>query len=301
MFRSIVDDVKQNFTQGTMVTKLIIINVAIYVVAALLIAFSKLYPFNDIILNYFAIHGSPGNFLWKPWTFITNMFLHTSLGHILWNMIGLHLFGNIAGDLLGDKRILPLYIFGGLIAAITFILTSQIRGLDDSFALGASGSIMAIVMTAGLVAPDYEIRLLLIGNVKIKFIVAIFLFFDIIGSQGMDNSGGHYAHLGGMFAGFLFIMLYKKGYDILKPFEQVFNYLSNGAKFERPRPMPKMKVEYGGKSLASKSQSRPNTSPINKIDFQHKLDTILDKINADGYERLTKEEKDFLKEASKKG
>ncbi len=300
MFRSIIDDVKQNFAIGNMVTKIIIVNVMIFIVAALLIAFSALYPFNDFIDNNFAISASPGIFLYKPWTFITNMFLHTGLFHVLWNMVGLNMFGRIVGDLLGDRRILPLYVFGGLLAAITFIVTSQIRGMDMAYAMGASGSVMAIAMTAGLVAPDYLVRLILIGDVKIKYIVFAFLFFDIIGSQGMDNSGGHYAHLGGMLAGALFIFLYKEGYDILLPFERMFNFLSNGTTYKKPASKSKMRVEHRSEVLANQQQKK--SKPINSevLSHQEKLDHILDKINVKGYAKLSDEEKTFLREASKK-
>lgn len=299
MFKSIIDDVKQNFAIGNMVTKIIMINVIIFIVAALLIAFDKLYPFSAFINDYFAIHSSPKDFLYRPWTLITHMFLHVNLFHVLWNMVGLNLFGRIVGDLLGDRRILPLYIFGGLMACIVFIISSQLRG-QMSFALGASGSIMAMAMTAGIIAPDYLVRLLLLGDVKIKYIVFAFLFFDIIGTQGMDNSGGHYAHLGGMLGGFLFIFLYKKGIDVLLPMEQLFSFMSTGIGSSKTAPKPRMRVEHRSEVLVSQQQKKRKSSPIDGLTFQEKLDYILDKINLKGYDKLTEEEKAFLKEASKK-
>lgn len=299
MFKSIIDDVKQNFAIGNMVTRIIMINVIVFIVAALLIAFDKLYSFSGFINEYFAIHSSPSVFLYKPWTFITHMFLHVNLFHVLWNMVGLNLFGRIVGDLLGDRRVLPLYIFGGLMACIVFIVSSQLRG-QLSIALGASGSIMAMAMTAGIIAPNYLVRLLLLGDVKIKYIVFAFLFFDIIGSQGMDNSGGHYAHLGGMLGGFLFIFLYKKGIDVLLPFEHLFNFISTGISRNRTAPKPRMRVEHRSEVLVSQQQKKRKSSPIDGLTFQEKLDYILDKINLKGYDKLTEEEKAFLKEASKK-
>jgi membrane associated rhomboid family serine protease len=300
MFKSIIDDIKQNFAIGNMVMKLIIVNVLIFAVAALLIAFGALYPFSEFIYNNFSISADPGKFLYKPWTLITNMFLHTGLFHILWNMVGLNLFGRIVGDLLGDKRVLPLYIFGGLVAGLTFIVSSQIRGMELAYALGASGSIMAFAMTAGLIAPNYLVRLLLIGDVKIKYIVLAFLFFDIIGSQGMENSGGHYAHLGGMLAGFLFIFLYKKGFDILMPFDSFFNLLSKGNESIKPVTRAKMKVEHRSETLVSQQQKKMKMPLSEEFSFQERLDHILDKINIKGYNKLSEEEKIFLREASKK-
>ena len=121
MFRSIVDDIKLNFNTGNMVTKLIIVNVGVFVITALLFAFSKLYPFDDWIYKYLCLSGQPYHFLTRPWTFITHLFVHCGIFHLLWNMVGLNLFGRITGDLLGDRRILPLYIFGGLISGLIYL------------------------------------------------------------------------------------------------------------------------------------------------------------------------------------
>ncbi len=301
MFKSIIDDVKHNFTIGNMVTKLIIINIIIYIVAALLIAFSRAtIPFDVFIDNQLALSAQPIKVLMKPWTLISHMFLHTGLGHVLWNMVALNLFGRITGDLMGDRRILPLYFFGGLVAAAIFIVSSQLNGFPNFTAQGASGAIMAIAMTAGLIAPDYNVRLLLLGDVKLKYILFVFLFFDIIGTQAFDaggNSGGHFAHLGGALAGVLFIYFYRKGSDILLPFERMINYLS-GIKNPQPKQQPKSKlrVEYRSENIGKPKTSISSNSPS----FQDKLDLILDKINVQGYEKLTQEEKDFLKEASNK-
>ena len=299
MFKSIIDDVKQNFSMGNMVTRLMIVNVAVFIVSALLIAFSRLYPFDTFIYKYFALSALPSVFLYKPWTFLTHMFLHTGLYHILWNMVGLNLFGRITGDLLGDRRILPLYIFGGLLSAAAYIASYHIfANVHGAIAMGASGSIMAIAMTAGLIAPDYIVRLLLIGDVKIKYIVFAFIFFDIIGTQATENTGGHFAHLGGALAGLLFIFLYKKGFDVLLPFERLFGFIAQSTEQKAPvKYRPRLKVEHRAESLVKRVSSHLQED---ELPYQEKLDRILDKIKEKGYDKLTKEEKEFLKEASNK-
>ncbi|MBK8701986.1 MAG: rhomboid family intramembrane serine protease [Saprospiraceae bacterium] len=300
MFKSIIDDIKLNFSLGNMVTKLIIVNIGIFVITALLFAFSKLYPFDTFILEYMALSGEPSYFLTRPWTFISHLFIHGGLFHLLWNMVGLNLFGRITGDLLGDRRILPLYIFGGLIAGITYIVSYHtILHLSSSFAMGASGSIMAIAMTAGLIAPDYIVRLLLIGDVKIKYIVAAFIFLDIIGTQTNDNTGGHFAHLGGALAGLIFIFMYRKGFDVLLPFEKLFNLFDPGARPVRNAPRTRLKVEHRAENRSIK-RMQPGSDKNQLLTFQEKLDSILDKIKDQGYEKLTTEEKEFLRDASNK-
>lgn len=299
MFRSLADDIRQNFNTGNMVTKLIIVNVAVFVVTALLFAFSKLYPFDNWIHQYLCLSARPDYFLYRPWTFITHLFIHGGVFHLLWNMVGLNLFGRITGDLLGDRRILPLYIFGGLISGLIYLLSVNfILHAPNSFAMGASGSIMAIAMTAGLIAPDYIIRLLLIGDVKIKYIVAAFIFLDILGTQAEVNTGGHFAHLGGALAGLMFIFLYKKGYDVLLPFEKLQQALTFQPKANKHiEHRAKMRVEH--RSVRSQSMLT-RKSQEESLPFQEELDRILDKIKEKGYEKLSQEEKAFLKKASEK-
>jgi membrane associated rhomboid family serine protease len=297
MLKSILDDIRQNFNIGNMVAKLIIVNVIVYVVCALLSAFSAVYPFQTLIVDNLGLKGDLLHLIYKPWTLITNMFLHLGFFHILWNMVGLNLFGRITGDLLGDNKILPLYLLGGLVAALVYIVSYQLIGRISLYdaAYGASGAVMAIVMVAGMIAPDYIVRLLLIGDVKIKYLVFAFIFFDIIGTQGL-NSGGHFGHLGGAFAGLMYITLYKRGYDLLTPFNFVINFFTT-------REVPKTNYSRQKSPLTVVHRGGSRAGVFHESDedgFQEKLDKILDKIKQVGYEQLSKEEKEFLKEASKK-
>jgi membrane associated rhomboid family serine protease len=295
MFRSIYDDVRRGLQTGNMVNRLIIINVIIYVVVALLFAFSHTIRFDKFLTDHLAISNDWKTLLYNPWTVLTHMFMHAGFGHILWNMVGLNLFGSIVGDLIGDRRILPMYLFGGIFGAIFFILATLLMG-HISTAMGASAAVMALAVTAGLIAPDYGIRLLLIGDVKLKYIVFVFIFFDIIGTQSGINSGGHFGHLGGALAGFLFFSLYNKGVDILLPLERLINFIQNlfvtTSRSSAPY-RPVMKVEYGSGNSSKKSSTLPSISK------QERVDLILDKINEKGYDNLSSEEKEFLKNASK--
>lgn len=300
MFQSILDDIKYNFKMGNTVTRIIILNVVIFVIAALIVAFSGMGPGQKgsielFMENNFFISALPQIFILKPWTLITYMFMHVSFMHILWNMIGLNMFGTIMGDLLNDRRIMPLYILGGIVGAICYMVAFRFsNGMMGSPMLGASASIMAIAAATGLVAPDYNIKLLLIGNVKLKYIVLAFVFFDIIGTQGASNTGGHFAHLGGLGLGFLFAVILKNGTDITLPLQKLFSWLSTTGEFNLPlKNRTVMKVKHRSERLG----------PKGKMDDQEfdpeRLNRILEKIKVAGYNNLSAEEKDFLNKASR--
>ena len=107
MFASILDDIKNSFRSGDKITRIIIINIAIFVVTALINAFAPSF-YQGTLVHWIAVPGDPVSLLFKPWTIFTYMFVHADLWHIFWNMIILYWFGRIVGDMIGDKHILPI-------------------------------------------------------------------------------------------------------------------------------------------------------------------------------------------------
>ena len=300
MLKSIIDEIQKSFRTGNMITRLIIINLSLYFVFALVEAFTPAgSTFFIRFRDFFTLPGNPLQLLFKPWTLITHMFIHSGFFHVGWNMLFLYWFGRITGDLLGDRRILPLYFAGGFAGALAYILSFQIIPGIGSQAMGASAAVMAIVVAAGAVAPDYIIRLILIGDVKLKFIVLFVILIDIIGAAGNTNSGGHIAHLGGAVLGFIFVRQLQQGVDFLHPLEKwinnIFDFLA-GRTSSVKMPRSPLKVKY----KASVGRKRTGGQGDHDLSFQEKLDHILDKIKAHGYESLTEEEKEFLFQASKK-
>lgn len=302
MFKSILDDIKYSFDSGNMIVRLIIINVAAFVFMALLKAFTPSgSAFYATLESYLALPGDPIKLLTRPWTLLTHMFIHAGFWHLLWNMLFLYWFGKITGDLLGDKRILPLYLMGGFIGAIAYLISYQIfPSMIGSFALGASAAIMAIVVAAGATAPDYIMRLILIGDVRLKYIVLFVILMDIIGAAGNSNTGGHIAHLGGAAFGFLFVRQLREGIDLVEPLGNFIARIQkwyNGTGGEKVKKKSPLKVKY---KTAKQSGKKGKSSAPRSESFQEKLDAILDKIKENGYESLTAEEKEFLFQASKK-
>ena len=169
--------------------------------------------------------------------------------------------------------------------------------------MGASGAVMAIVVASGVISPDYNMRLLFIGDVKLKFIVALLVFLDLIAIADNINTGGHFAHLGGALFGWLFVARLREGVDYSVPvnklFDQLNEFFRNAFSGEKSRKRPRPRVVF--KNTDAKGRSKPYAvSDEENTSYQAKLDAILDKIKKNGYESLSSEEKEFLFNASKK-
>ncbi|MFZ1750542.1 MAG: rhomboid family intramembrane serine protease [Saprospiraceae bacterium] len=294
MFRSIANDVRSSFDYGNMMVKLVIINVVIFMITAIIHAFAPTF-YQSSILPYLALPGDLHTLMYRPWTLISHMFLHAGVWHLAWNMIIFYWFGNIAGDLLGDKRILPVYLIGGLVGALFYLTSFQFAAGIGGYALGASAAILAVVFTAVATAPDYSVSLILIGSVRIKFIGLFILFFDIIGAGSSDNSGGHIAHIGGALFGFLFVYLLRKGTDLSVIFSRENSMFTRRRKAKMKPPNTKLKVAHKADSLTIRQKENQSKTE----NLTDRVDVILEKIKRNGYDSLTDEEKDVLYKASK--
>lgn len=302
MLESIKDDIKKTFEYGNMVNRILIINLAVFVVIILLKVF--LQPFEGVyesILRNLQISADPVRTFLRPWTFISHMFLHVGVWHIAWNMILFYWFGKIVGDLLGDNKILAIYIYGGLFGGLIFMLSFNLLGMGAiGFAHGASAAVMAVIMVAALVAPDYNLRLLLIGDVKIKYVALAMIILDIAGTAGDYNTGGHFAHLGGVFFGWFYVYQLRAGNDMAIGFNRMLDKIQSlFSKKETAKEKSPLKVKYKAKDISSKARGN-RRSDNNNVPFQERVDAILEKIKAHGYDNLTDEEKEFLFQASKK-
>jgi membrane associated rhomboid family serine protease len=233
-----------------------------------------------------------------PWVILTHMFTHVGLLHMVFNMLVLYWFGRIAGDLLGDHRMLPLYIYSGLTGALIYLLSAPLF-YPGSTLHGASGAIMGIVAAAGITAPDYQMRLLLFGDVKLKYIVFGLLVIYLVSLASLDNAGGQMAHFGGAAFGFFYVHMLRQGHDLTKGFRRLQNFFKR-----KPRPLArpvkrKVPLEIRYKSGARQHDIKPSTSEF-YMGEQERLDAILEKIKKTGYHSLNDEEKKFLDDASQK-
>ncbi len=234
-----------------------------------------------------------------PWTILSHMFTHIGFFHILFNMLVLYWFGRIAGDLLGDHRMLPLYIYSGLAGALMYLLTAPLIYEGGSNLHGASAAIMGIVAAAGITAPDYQMRLLFLGDVRLKYIVAGLLVIYVIGIASMENIGGHMAHLGGAAFGFFYVHMLRQGLDLTSGFRKLFSWIKKSPRIP-PQPVKrKVTMEVRHRTAHRKSDVQAPQQRSYRDD-QERLDLILDKIKQSGYQSLNEEEKKFLHDASQK-
>lgn len=287
MFQSIWSDIKYEYAKKeNYLMRIILINIAIFVVANLAWFIQRVSPLPTFewIDKALAMPVPLMKVIYKPWTFFTTFITHYDFFHILSNMIGLYWFGRIVEDLIGAKKILAIYILGGMVSSVTVLLFYNtipyfVAQNTDVTIIGASGSVFAIAVAAATIAPNYSLNLLLFGPVKIKYIVAVYIFLSFIGTTGA-NAGGHLAHLGGAFFGFLFISSLKNGRDFGRPVYWILSLFD---------PKPKLKITHRNSSVKREGNETPN---------QDEIDRILDKINRSGYESLSKEEKQKLFKAS---
>ncbi len=311
MIGTLLDDVKREFRSGSMITRLIIINVAVFVVINLVHilifppgnAGSLHAAIYDNILYFFCMSSDLWHIIKHPWVIITNAFLHEGFMHVLFNMLFLYWFGRIVNDLIKEHHVLPIYILGAIAGGFTFFITANLLPYGDissPYALGASAGVMAIVLASGTLAPDYQMNLLFVGPVKLKYIAATLVFLDLITTSRGGNTGGAFAHMGGALFGFLYVKLLRSGNDMSVPFNRVFYGITNffkGLFKSKKKRSSKVKVAY-----RNKGKIFGNASSDHEVDLSHqeKLDAILDKIKKAGYESLTEDEKEFLFKASKK-
>ena len=290
---NIINRLQYEYQKGSMIMKLIMINVAIYIITNIVFAFGALFQVDlqSVFLDWFAVHSNLKHLLYTPWTLITSGFIHGGLFHILFNMLWLYWIGRILEEYIGSRKILPLYIYAVIAGCIFFIVAYNVFPLFQdvapiAYARGASAAVAAIVWATVTLLPNHTIRLFLIGTVPLIYIAAFMSAWDLI-NIASSNAGGAIAHLGGALMGFLYIKLYQNGTDLSTGFNKLMDWI---ATLFQGRKKPNLKVKY------SKPSNQPTHSTKRQKNKQkeQQLNTILDKIGSSGYESLSKEEKEFL-------
>ncbi len=292
-----LDDLKKFFRSKNMLVRLIIINVAVWLFIRFIDVVFDLFltSHTQDIIDWLAVPASLDRLILRPWTIFTYMFLHYEFWHILFNMLWLYWFGRIFLEYLNEKQLLTTYILGGLAGAAFYILSYNIfpkfqSVYLESVALGASASVMAIIVAISYYVPNYRIYLLFLGPVKIIYIALFSIVLDIIMIRSA-NSGGHLAHLGGALYGFSSIYLLRKGIDFSKILD-FFSFKNFKNSYQRPKKTRFKNVYTNQRPLSDEDYN------YQKKIYQKRIDSILDKISKSGYESLTKEEKELLFKSS---
>ncbi len=279
---SILDDLKMQYQFGGIAFKLIFWNVLCFLVSVLFFYQFQLGIFN--FPNWIALSSDPTIFITQPWTLISYAFFHHGFGHLFFNMMVLHFSSMLFLTFFNSKQFLGLYLFSALFSGIAFVTGYYFLHLSSSM-VGASAAIMAILVATTTYRPLMNVRLMLLGNVKLWHITAVILVLDFMQFK-IENTGGHIAHLSGAFFGFIFIKLLQNGIDLSR-------ILTNPFKKSKRAPFRKVHKNY------TKSTPKPSSRIVVKDKTEQQIDEILDKISQSGYDCLTQEEKEFLFKAGK--
>ncbi len=262
----------QNIKATSLLVQLIIINVAVFLI--LNIASN----FQVDIMSYVGVPSNLAELCFKPWTLITHMIAHKDLGHVFYNMMSLFFFSTIFLQILDEKKLLFLYVFGSLSGIALYLTFAQFVPsiVGSGYAFGASASVMAIAVAIGTYMPEYRFGMMFFGEVVLKWVVLIVFVLSVIIDFSV-NTGGKIAHLGGSVFGLIYALQLKKGNDISLWFQNLI----------WRRKKTKLKVVH---------YKKVDDYTYNEIkrDEEAELNYLLDKINKSGYESLSKKEKETL-------
>lgn len=298
----IITDLKQAFKRGNIVLRLIYINVGVFVLYSLTSVCFQLFNRSVAdIFYWFELPASFMRFLYQPWSLVTYMFMHADILHILLNMLWLYWFGMLFLQFFSSKHLRGIYFFGGLCGGILYMLSFNLFpyfaiAVDNSLLVGASASILAIVVAVAYREPDYPVRLFILGVFRLKYLALFTVLLDLVFLTS-GNAGGHIAHLGGALAGLWFAFSLKKGTDLTLWINKILDGIESLFHRNTWKRKPKMKVYH---TTSHTSREKDYDYNARKKSRSDEIDRILDKLKKSGYDSLTTEEKKNLFDASKR-
>lgn len=258
---------------------------------------SSLPLFYSQFLDWVSLPAQVDKLASRPWTIFTYMFTHERVWSLIGSLLWLWGFGYILQDLTGNKKLIPIYIYGGLAGALFFVITlysiptlrADIGSVEPM--IGAGAALMAVAVATTAFAPAYRLLPMLNGGIPLWVLTLIFVAFDYA-TVASTNAGTAVAHLAGASMGFLYVKQMQRGHDLGAWMNALADWLNNLCNPEKKYKKPSVKHQVFYKATKK---------PFEKVSrfSQQRLDEILDKINEDGYSSLSNDEKDFLKKASK--
>lgn len=273
---ALVDEIKRRYKQGNLPLKLIFINIAVFIIVTLY----QLIAQNDFLIKNLSLSSEFSEFITKPWTLFTYMFLHIRTMHLLFNMLMLWVIGDFFYKYFGDKAFAQFYFLGGILGGI-FYLIFQFIYPHYSLLMGASAAIYAVLFAMVAYQPELRVRLFFISEpIKLLYVAIAFILLGFL--MNAENLGGNISHVGGAIFGYLYMKQYERGQTLSDFFDAL------GKKLK-----PKKKT-----NLHATKNNKPPQDDFEYADWkkqkEDKTNQILEKISRSGYNSLTEEEKSFL-------
>lgn len=298
-----IEKMKRSYKAATVPVRFVMINVAVFVLVRVVALVCLLFGIDAMpAVELLEMPSDVVRFAMQPWSLISYMFLHYDVMHILFNMLWLYWFGVMFHQLFGTRRLVGLYFLGGIGGALLYVLAYNVLPLFSGvhgLLLGASASVLAIVVATAMRQPDYKVGLLFFGAVSLKWIAIVTIFIDVI-SIVSSNAGGHIAHLGGALVGAMFALADRRGTDITAWFNRAIDWVVN-----LTRRRPRIKTgKFGIPRTDNHKQEHDDEQRDNRRrmtpEDEAEMDEILKKIKLSGYASLTAAEKKRLFEVSKR-
>ncbi|MFT5778863.1 MAG: membrane associated rhomboid family serine protease [Crocinitomicaceae bacterium] len=296
--RSISEEIKHQYRTGGVMIQLIFANVVIFLLINLLGVIGRLSggevegTIGVYLMNIFELQTEPGIFITHPWGLFTSIFAHYSFLHLLTNMIFLYFAGKLFLSLFSQKRLFYTYLLGGILGGVFEMVAQIFPAVLPNTVIGASGSVMAIIIAIAVHKPRMKVNLFGILPVQMYIIGGVYFLLDFI-KLGENDGTAHFAHLGGATLGMISVLQLSSPSNIINITQRFGDRIQN--LFRRKPSKKRLKVD---------KNSRMKTDDEYRVDSvgrQEQVDRILDKISKSGYESLTRKEKDFLFKQSNNG
>jgi membrane associated rhomboid family serine protease len=273
---NLLSRVKNNFQQQGVLTQIIIVNIAVFLTLNLVGNLSHLY-----LTPYLALPVGGYGFLFKFWTLFTYMFTHENLGHIFWNMILFYFTAQIFFTILGQSKLLYVYVMSGLSGGFLVLVLGLLfpASFGNSLLLGASAAILGVGAVMAIYLPNYIVYLFGVVELRYKYFYLITFGVSTIIDFSI-NTGGKISHIGGALFGVLYGYNLKKGIDLFN-----FTFLT--------KKKSKLKI-------VSYNKPQEYSYEVEETNDESTMNELLDKISKSGYDSLTKSEKERLFKLSQK-
>jgi membrane associated rhomboid family serine protease len=236
---------------------------------------------------FHALEFSPRSAFLRPWTFLSYMFVHAGLLHLLANMLMLYVFGTAVESRMGSRNFLMYYLFCGIGAAIFCLMLAGVMTVGPF--VGASGAVLGVAVAFAMFWPDAELIVFPIPiPIRARTLVIGLVALDLIGSRLWPNDGiAHLAHVGGALFGYLFFRVQSLSRRVpsqpARTVERVVMVQSGSSEPEHRTPVTPLRP-----------QRRIDSDPV-----AAEVDRVLDKISEKGISSLTAAERRFLDEVAK--